>query len=226
MKQAKVRRPRDREATRRVILDAASHLLARDGPAGISLSAVALLAGVNRGTAYQHFETRERLVEETVAHVSDRLYRAVLGDPDAAEERRIEQVDMYAVTRNLARFAMENPELCRVWLLQMLAAEDPWQDVFWREYAGSIARFARTELAQPDIDVEVFSILNLAGHFLWPVWARAHSTDDAECDALADRFAAEMLRLSLHGTVRPDKVAPLLATAGAPLATETPSNDS
>lgn len=212
-KQTKMRRPRDREATRAVILDAASRLLARDGPIGVSLSSVALLAGVNRGTAYQHFETREKLIEETISHVSDRLYRAVLGDPDAHEERRVDQVDMHAVTRNLARFAMDNPELCRVWLLQILAAEDPSQDVFWREYAGSIARFARTELAQPGIDVEVFSILTLAGHFLWPVWAQAHCTDEAEIDALADRFADEMLRLSLHGTVRLDRVPPAIIGA-------------
>lgn len=213
IKETKVRRPRDREATRAVILDAASRLLARDGPIGVSLSSVALLAGVNRGTAYQHFETRENLIAETIADVSDKLYRAVLGDPDAAEERRVDQVDMHAVTRNLARFAMENPELCRVWLLQILAADDPSQDVFWREYAGSIARFAQTELAQPGIDVEVFSILTLAGHFLWPVWARAHSGDAADIDALADRFAHEMLRLSLHGTVRPDKVPPAIIGA-------------
>lgn len=214
IKQVKARRPRDREATRAVILDAASRLLARDGPIGVSLSSVALLAGVNRGTAYQHFETREKLIEETIAHVSDKLYRAVLGDPDAPEERRVEQVDMHAVTRNLARFAMDNPELCRVWFLQILAADDPSQDIFWREYAGSIGRFAATEFAQPNIDVEVFSILTLAGHFLWPVWARAHSADEAECNALADRFAREMLRLSLHGTVRLDRVpATIVGTA-------------
>ncbi|MFN4135092.1 MAG: TetR/AcrR family transcriptional regulator [Novosphingobium meiothermophilum] len=212
----RLRRPRDPGATRIVILEAACSLLAKDGPSGISLSEVALLAGVNRGTAYQHFETRERLIEATIAYVSDKLYRAVLGDPDAPGERQIEQVDMHAVTRNLARFAMDNPELCRVWLLQILSARDPSQDVFWREYAGSIARFARTEMAQPGIDVEVFSIITLAGHVLWPVWARAHGADEADAappdyDALADRFAREMLRLSLHGTVRPECVPPDIA---------------
>ena len=72
------RRARDPQATRADILEAALSLLAKDGPEAISLSAVAVLAGVNRGTAYQHFETRERLIEETIAYVSDKLYRAVL----------------------------------------------------------------------------------------------------------------------------------------------------
>ena len=226
MKQAKARRPRDPEATRAVILEAACRLLAKDGPAGISLSEVALSAGVNRGTAYQHFETRERLIEETIAYVSDQLYRAVLGDPDQPGERVIEEVDMIEVTRNLALFAMRNPALCRVWLLQTLAAEDPSKDIFWREYAGSIRRFAQTELAEPGIDVEVLSIIALAGHFLWPVWAHAHSANEAECEAQADRFTREMLRLTLFGTVRTDTVSPTVLAAVAPRAqrdSQTPS---
>jgi AcrR family transcriptional regulator len=209
MKQVKVRRPRDPQATRTVILEAACTLLAKDGPEGISLSQVALLAGVNRGTAYQHFETREKLIEETLAFVSDKLYRAVLGEPGA--EREVTRVDMVDVTERLARFAMDNPELCRVWLLQILSAPDPSSDPFWREYAGSIGRFAATEIAQPGIDVEVFSIITLAGNFLWPVWARAHSHGEEERAALAHRVAREMLRLSLHGTLRPEKVPEVVA---------------
>ena len=57
------RRVRDPAATRETILEAAANLLAKDGPEGVSLSAVAHLAAVNRGTAYQHFETREKLIE-------------------------------------------------------------------------------------------------------------------------------------------------------------------
>ncbi len=205
------RRPRDPIATRAVILEAACTLLAKDGPEGISLSEVALLAGVNRGTAYQHFDTREKLIEETLAYVSDKLYRAVLGDPDQPGERQVEQVNMIAVTESLASFAMENPELCRVWLLQILSAPDPSSDPFWREYAGSIGRFAATDRAQPGIDVEVFSIITLAGNFLWPIWARSHSHGDAERAGLAHRFAREMLRLSLHGTLQPDKVPEIAA---------------
>lgn len=213
MKQIKVRRPRDPQATRTAILDAACTLLARNGPDGVSLSEVALLAGVNRGTAYQHFDTREALVDEALAWVSDKLYRAVLGEPGA--ERVVERVDMVDVTERLARFAMDNPELCRVWLLQILASPDPTADPFWREFAGSIERFAGTEMAKPGIDVEVFSILMLAGNFLWPVWARAHSNSAADRNAQTHRFAREILRLSLHGTLRPEKVPEVVAELAA-----------
>jgi AcrR family transcriptional regulator len=198
----KKRRARDPESTRADILDAALALMARDGPDALSLSSVAVAAGVNRGTAYQHFENREKLVEATLQLVSDRMFRAVFGDPEIVGERDVEVVDMVEVTERLAFFAMDNPELCRIWLMQMIATPDPSSDPFWREYVGSIYRFAETRLAEPGIDVEAWAIVTLAGNFLWPVWARAHSQNEEERQALARRFAEEMLRLSLHGTLQ------------------------
>lgn len=143
------RRVRDPAATRETILEAASNLLAKDGLEGVSLSAVAHLAAVNRGTAYQHFETREKLIEATIEWVSDKLFRAVFGDPETVGQRRVEEVDTAALTDRLCGFAMENPEICRVWLQQVLASPDPSQDPFWREYSGSLQRFAETKLAMP-----------------------------------------------------------------------------
>ena len=199
------RRSRDPKATRADILEASCALLARDGPEAISLSAVAHLAGVNRGTAYQHFETREKLIEATADYVSDKMFREIFGDPETIGERRVEEVDVAQLTERLAGFAMDNPELCRIWMLQILASPDPSHDPFWREYAGSLARFAATDLAAPGIDVEALSIINLAGSFLWPVWARAHSQSDDERKSLAHRFAQETLRLSMYGSLNAAK---------------------
>lgn len=198
------RRPRDPEATREVILEAARTLLAKDGPEGISLSEVAHLAGVNRGTAYQHFETREKLIKATADWVSDNLFHAVFGDPATVGERRVEEVDVADLTDRLADFAMENPELCRVWLMQLLASPDPSADPFWREYCGSLERFAATEMAAPEVDAEVLAVMNLSGAFLWPVWARAHAGDASQRAQLSRRFANECLRLSLYGSMRPE----------------------
>ena len=196
------RRPRDPEATREAILDAAHRLLARSGPEAVSLSEVARFAGVNRGTAYQHFETREGLIEATVAWASEKLFRAAFGDPATIGERRVEEVDVAAMTDRLTGFAMDNPELCRVWLLQVLASPHPASDKFLGEYIGSLKRFAATELAQPGVDAEVLSVLTLAGTFLWPVWAATHAGHAGERAGLAERFAREVLRLSLHGSMR------------------------
>jgi AcrR family transcriptional regulator len=198
------RRPRDPVRTREAILEAARTRLATDGPEGLSLSEVAHLAGVNRGTAYQHFETREKLINATAQWVSDKLFRSVFGDPATLGERRVEQVDVADLTDRLADFAMDNPELCRVWLLQVLSSPDPTSDPFWKEYEGSMARFARTKLAQDNLDTEVLAVIMLAGTFLWPVWARAHGKGNKDRRRLAHRFAQECLRLCMYGTLRPE----------------------
>lgn len=195
------RRSRDPVATREVILEAARALLAKDGPEGISLSEVAKLAGVNRGTAYQHFETRENLIEATAASVSDAMFRAVFGDPETLGERTVGDVDIAALTDRLTNFAMDNPELGRIWLLQLLSLPDPTTDPFWREYEGSLERFVQTDLAEEGVDAEVLSVITLAGVFLWPVWARSHAKGDDDRRALARRFAQEMLRLSMYGSL-------------------------
>jgi AcrR family transcriptional regulator len=204
MSAPKTKRARDPEATREVILDAARTLLAKDGPEGISLSEVAHLAGVNRGTAYQHFATREKLIEATALSVSNKMFRAVFGDPATIGERQVDQVDIAEPTDRIAEFAMENPALCRVWLLQLLASPDPANDPFWREYQGSIARFAATERAQDNIDTEALSVMLLAGSMMWPIWARSHARDDDDRRGLAQRFAMEVLRLCMHGSVKPE----------------------
>jgi AcrR family transcriptional regulator len=213
---ARPRRPRDPAATREAILEAARTRLALDGPEGLSLSEVAHLAGVNRGTAYQHFETREKLIQATAEWVSEKLFRAVFGDPATVGERRVEQVDVAELTDRLASFAMDNPELCRVWLLHVLSLKDPSSDPFWKEYVGSQRRFAQTELAQPHVDSEVVSVIMLSGVFMWPVWARAHAAGDAERVALAHRFAQECLRTSMYGTMRADRFPEIAERLAAP----------
>ena len=203
-KQDNNRRKRDPETTRAAILEAAKTVLARDGAEGLSVSTVAKVAGVNRGTAYQHFKTRDKLVAATAAQVSDKLFNRVFGDPDAVKDQPVETVDIAQLTDRLTSFAVENPELCRIWLLQVLASPDPLSDPFWRQYEGSLARFAQTELAEEGIDSEVFALMQLAGAFLWPVWARTQAMTLKERTDSSRRMSREYLRLSLYGTLKAD----------------------
>jgi AcrR family transcriptional regulator len=209
MTEKRARRRRDPERTREAILEAAREVLAKDGKEGLSVAAVAQRAGVNRGTAYQHFQTREQLLEATAAWVSDKLYRAVFGDPAHPHDRPVNANDIEAVNEHLAAFAMENPALGRIWLFQVLSSSRPASDPFWRQYASSFERFAKTELAQPGMDLEVLSVLFLAGHFIWPVWARAHARSAKERQKMMERFTQEVLRLTLYGTLRAEKFADL-----------------
>jgi AcrR family transcriptional regulator len=199
------RRKRDPEGTREAILEAARLVLAQDGKEGVSVAQVAQRAGVNRGTAYQHFQTREQLLEATTTWVSEKLYRAVFGDPAVVHDQPVETISIEGLTERLALFAMENPEMSRVWLFELLSSKHPADDPFWQQFVSNFDQFAKTEFAQPGVDAEVMSVLTLAGAFLWPVWARAHSRTAKERQNMANRLSREMLRLSLHGTLRPER---------------------
>jgi AcrR family transcriptional regulator len=198
-------RKRDPGNTREAILEAARAVLAQDGKEGLSVSEVARYAGINRGTAYLHFQTREQLLEATAAWVSEQLYQAVFGDPATSSDQAVGRVDLEAVNEHLAEFAMENPELGRIWLFEVLNSQRPGDDPFFRQYKSNLERFAETEFAQPGMDPEVIAVLMLAGSFLWPVWARAHTRDAEERQQMAKRFSLEILRYSLHGSLRPEK---------------------
>jgi AcrR family transcriptional regulator len=207
MTEQRPRRKRDPERTREAILEAAREVMAQDGKEGVSVVEVARRAGVNRGTAYQHFQTREQLIEATAEWVSDKLYRAVFGDPlESPEGGELPMAgdDVEAVNQNLATFAMENPELGRIWLFEVLSSKQPSNDPFWRYYEQSFKRFAATALAQPGIDVEVLSVLLISGAFIWPVWVRSHARTAKERQQMMVRYTREILRLTLHGTLRPE----------------------
>jgi AcrR family transcriptional regulator len=203
--ESRPRRKRDPEGTREAILEAARQVLAQDGKEGVSVAQVAQRAGVNRGTAYQHFPTREQLIDATVLWVSENLCRAAFGAPVMARDQPVESIDVEGVAQHLTDFAIENPEVCRVWLFEVLSSPHPAEDPFWQQYVSGFAHFAKTEFAQPGIDAEVVSVLLLAGTFLWPVWARAHTSTSRARQRMAKRFSREVLRMSLHGNLRPER---------------------
>jgi AcrR family transcriptional regulator len=184
------------------ILAAARALLARGGTESLTVSAVARAVGVSRGAIHKQFGSREDLIAETARWSSAQLKRSVFGDepdPASADPRSTE---VGKVARGLADFGIANPEICRAWLFQLLSAPDPAQDEFWREYVARAARFHETPLAAPDIDAEVLSVIILAGAFLWPMWAHGKARSAAELPVFGERFARELLRLAVHGTVR------------------------
>ncbi|MDR3417295.1 MAG: TetR/AcrR family transcriptional regulator [Nevskia sp.] len=204
------RRP-EPERTRTAILDAACTLLAKDGPEGLSVSQVARLAKVNRGTAYQHFQTREQLLDATTTWVSEKLRRSVFGGSSSGEPPVLLD-DAQGVARRMAEFAMENPELGRVWLFEVLNSNRPGSDPFWNQFKGSLEKFAGSGHAQPGIDVEVHAMIMLIGTLLWPIFVRADARTAKDRSRLVERFSNEMLRLSFFGTMRPERFPELEAT--------------
>ncbi len=195
---------RDPLRTREAILEVAGKLVAKDGLEALSVSQVAQLAGVNRGTAYHHFPTREELLSTTKAWVSEKLCREVFGGLPAGNEREARH-NPQDVIESLANFAMENPEFCRVWLYDVLSASQPDKDPFWSLYRTYIDNFVDSDYAQPGIDGEVHAVLMLVSVFLWPVWGRAHSHTVVGRKKMAKRFSDEVLRLLMDGALRKEK---------------------
>jgi AcrR family transcriptional regulator len=201
-----VRRKVIKEATRETILAAARTVLASDGPEALSLSKVAHLAGVNRGTAYQHFQTREDLIKATVAWVSEHLSEKVFGkanDLSADSRSKLkEQRPFYDTIAGLVDFAVENPALGRIWLFEVLSSPNPGDDLFFRQFKQTTQQLAESEFSQEGIDVEVLSVIFLAGYFLWPEWVRAHATSAEDRQAMAARMRREVLRLFMFGVLK------------------------
>lgn len=197
-----------KQATREAILAAARTVLASDGPEALSLSKVAHLAGINRGTAYQHFETRDDLIKATVQWVSEHLSRTIFGDLEVEQVAQLQATkprEIYEVICRFVDFAVENPALGRIWFFEVLSSDSPGQDKFFRQFKETTQNLANSRFSQPNIDVEALSVIVLGGYFLWPEWVRAHAASDAQRDDMIARMRREMLRLFLHGVLKPEQ---------------------
>ena len=202
------RRVRNPEATREAILTAARTVLSEDGPEGLSVSRVANLAGVNRGTAYQHFHTREDLLHATADWVADQLLSEgvfAARDEVVSSEKTMpaKEQPVFETMERMVNFAVENPELGRIWLFEMLSSKNPSGDKFFARYKQGIESLVAGEYGHDDVDSEALAVLMLAGNFLWPVWVNAHAKTKKERTAMTKRFSREMLRLTLNGVLKP-----------------------
>ena len=210
------RRKRDPESTRVSILEAAKTILARDGAEGLSVSSVAKLAGVNRGTAYQHFQVKEDLIRATLDWVSYQLLDAVFegwdedgqrpeGFVKPALEHLPDVIDsMASFNLRLAEYAIDNPDIGRIWLYDVLSRRDPKDDVFYKRFELALKEMAISDATYDDLDTEVLAVLMLTGYFLWPVWVRSHVSGKKERKQMAQRFATEVTRFAMRGVFRVD----------------------
>ena len=215
-KENKNRRKRDPETTRIAILEAAKTVLAREGAEGLSVSTVAKVAGVNRGTAYQHFQVKEDLVRATLDWVSHQLLDAVFEGGDQGGEppedllrpdlNHMDEVipRMAAFNLRLAEYAIENPDIGRVWLFDVLSRENPKDDVFYKRFERALQTLAESDAGVDNVDVEVQAVMTLTGYFMWPVWVRAHARSKKARKQMARRYAMEVLRSSMYGVIRAD----------------------
>jgi AcrR family transcriptional regulator len=193
------------ERTRQRILDAAAEVLAERGYADARLTDIAGRAGMQAGSLYYHFASREELVGEILrlgietswglvatavgrlpatATPVDRLAAAI-----RAHTRSIVGISTYASAQ--ARIVGQLPnDLARAHRKDMRAYGAYWHDLFR----------AAQEAGQVAGDVDLFVVRMLAfGAMNWTSeWFMAR--DEASVDRLAD----QAVRVLLHGiTVEP-----------------------
>jgi AcrR family transcriptional regulator len=200
------RRERDPEATRAAILAASRELLARDGPEGLSVVQVAHLAGVNRGTAYQYFPDRERLLHATIASVSEGLIDAVWSPNDASPSGlRFTDKSLAGSAGRLAAFTAQNANFCRVWLFDLLSSDDPGSDPFSRAWFENVRAFCKSDLAVPGIDADAYAAFTLTAYLIWPIWTHSDKLKPHAQQQAAQRLVEEVLRMAMYGVMKVDR---------------------
>ncbi len=193
-------RVRDPDATRGAILAAAQAMMAEHGPQALTVSEVARRAGVNRGTAYQHFPTREKLV----AAMLDRLGRITKTMLDATAAPGLnERIDA------TVDYFVAHPELVRLSLFRMLAGIPHPNEALWNDYVQRMRHLAASVDSRAGIDSEMLAVILLGATVLWSLRVQS----GAARAAATRRYLRELKRLMLYGVVRPERHADLVAAA-------------
>ncbi len=108
------------------LLEAASHLLEKEGPIGVGLRAAARLAGVSHNAPYRHFKNRESILAALAARglgeLGDRMAKAARGHGDARQA-------LVAIAETYVSMASERPFLFRLMFGQEVADKDRYPAV-------------------------------------------------------------------------------------------------
>jgi len=202
-------RRRDPESTRMSILDAAQICLARDGAEGVSVSSVAKLAGVNRGTAYQHFQSKEALIQATLDRVSMELLDAVFFEGEHVDDFVSDSSNISTIAHGmmefnlrLAEFTIENPDMSRIWLFDLLSRRNPEEDLFYKRFLEGLRAFVRNDMCEPGVDPEALAVTISSGYFMWPIWVTSHTKTKKERQKQARRMAREVVRIQCFGVFK------------------------
>lgn len=177
---------RDREATRRALLDAAARVVRERGVSG-SLDDVARRAGVSKGGLLYHFSGKDELLQALVVDRLERFRAAVLADVAADDEGPGRLVRAYVrVTIDAAKDAAAARE--ELALIAHLSTVEAVGDL-----ARQDSRRWREDLREDGLPDDLCALVVAAadGASAQPIWGDESSA--AELEALRDRLL-EMTR--------------------------------
>jgi AcrR family transcriptional regulator len=116
----RIERPGKRERTRRQLVEAAVRVFAERGPGAGPIHEIAAEAGVATGTFYNHFRSREEVLDAVAAHLADSLSDAVV----ASFEGRDDPAEFVAIgIRTFVDHARVDPSWARA-LLRLIGSSE------------------------------------------------------------------------------------------------------
>jgi len=183
----------DAKASRKALIAAARKLFAERGPDGLTIVEVARSAGLNRSTAYQHFRSRADLTQAVADDFAMEL-REMLEEPRGFAER----IGFFV------HYFHEHPDIARLWMFHLLAGQSRPRDG-WGDYIESLEQMTKRPDSLPGIDAEMLGVIGLTSALVWSVMSRQHTGDEETALAETNRFAAELGRLFLAGTRKPEE---------------------
>ncbi len=199
VRQERVDNGRDPDRTRKAILDAAKELIASEGVDAVSVSSVARLANVNRGTAYLHFKDREELMDATISSVVSELNEAIRSVSTHIQDWTPgDDSVMEAIAKTLGN----NTTLVKVVLQEMIMGETSHTDELWQIWQDGLHALLDLPNVSKDVDFEVLTVIGVAGSFLWPIVTDAENMSKAKRDRSSKRFAAAFDRIVLEGILK------------------------
>lgn len=171
--------------THREMIEAAVRLVSEKGVDAMSISAMARELGISRANVYYHFANRDALLAAVKDWASEQIARGM--DPGWSVAER---------TFGLLRFALDNPELIKLWIDDLLAGVDihtsypSWELLV----EGMQARFDEQQ-PEEGIDAEVYCTIMLTSAFIAPrIFARCVRPGESTEQVVA-RFAKEQRRV-------------------------------
>jgi hypothetical protein len=134
---------------------------------------------------YYHFATREALVEEVKHWASEQLARAF--NLAAPQHERIDY---------LTRFVLENPELIKLWVEDLVSGGDIRESYpLWDELVSGIRELAGRNRTMAEADAEVFCVNLLVSAIIGPRVLQNSVRPGEDIETVVRRYRAEWQRV-------------------------------
>lgn len=196
--------PRDPEATRTAILQAAQRLFAQKGFADTAISEIAREAGVTQSLIHHHFGAKSDLWKAVRQHFTEQFTAAQLNHLSEPPAQQGEQL-LRRLAMERFRFMKAHPDILRMFTWRTLEGGNVLTEQDCRELEGfrqSVTALQRSGIIRADVKPEYIMIgLNgllmhwLQGRHLLACWLQR----EQELDQLDEEYLEGALKLFFEG---------------------------